>query len=441
MFPAFLITLYIALVYWWISRSKFFEIDNLSRPLIFGIFLSKVLAGFAYGYIHKVYFGGVDTFLYFKDSAQIANTLFSYPGYYFQSFLGLSPTVPVGADVFLYPPSNIFWRDLGTYSLVHIHAIPQLFSFGYYNVHIIFVAIIGLIASLNFYKVFSKNLHIAPTILIIACFFMPSVVFWTSGLHKDVWVYLGLSWVLSALGNFAASKQYQRNVILPLILGFLTVALFRYHLLFLLIPAVISYFWAESTSNKNSLYRFAIVYGILLLSAFLIQFSGAIDILEILSHRQQAFLQEKGNSNIEGVMAWDANIMGFLGFLPHAVANAAFRPFYWNCKDFLQVIAAVEISIFWLLAIASLFMRRRSSKSKPIMYFILFYAISNLILIGLLVGNTGTIVRYRSLALGFLAIVVVQALDAFRARKKSVPIKFTASKEDSNLTKKMHHVN
>ena len=441
MFPALLIIIYISLVYWWISRSNYFEIDNLSKPLIFGIFLTKVLAGFAYGYIHSAYFGGGDTFLYFKDSAQIANTFFVYPSYYFQSIIGLSPAVPLGADVFIYPPAHVFWRDLGTYSLVHIHALPQLLSFGSYNVHIVFVAVIGLIASLNIYKVFSKRLSITPMILIAACFFMPSVAFWTSGLHKDVWVYLGLSWILIALCRFSEYKDFRRTVLSPLLFGFFGIALFRYHLLILLIPAVIAYFWSILTPSKSPLSRFAIIYSLLALVLCLIQIFGFIDILEVLSNRQLAFLNEKGASNIEGVVAWTPNIWGFISFLPHAIANAAFRPFYWNCKDFLQVIAAIEISFFWLLAIASIFLKRKNAASTPISYFILFYAISNLLLIGLLVGNTGTIVRYRSVALGLLAIVVVQVIAALKIRKKNVPIQATIpSTNEENRPKQLHHV-
>jgi hypothetical protein len=47
-------------------------------------------------------------------------------------------------------------------------------------------------------------------------------------------------------------------------------------------------------------------------------------------------------------------------------------------------------------------------------YFLFFYAVGNLLLIGLLVSNVGTIVRYRAIALAFLSVVILQAFNYIR---------------------------
>jgi hypothetical protein len=67
--------------------------------------------------------------------------------------------------------------------------------------------------------------------------------------------------------------------------------------------------------------------------------------------------------------------------------------------------------VFWIFAIFSISFRRTESKANPLSYFIFFYAASNLLLVGLLVSNVGTIVRYRSIALSLLFVVALQAFD------------------------------
>lgn len=411
MFPILLIIIYSSLVCFWISKAGYFKIKELSSPFICGVFLLKILVGMLYGYIHQNYFEGSDTFDYFRASSQIANTFFSYPSYYFQSWLGMSPSLPIGADVFTYPEWKFIQRDFGTYLLVHLHAIPQLISFGSYNVHIVFVAIIGLVASVNLYKALKETLFIPNPLLIFTCFFMPSVLFWTAGLHKDVWVYLGLSFVLLGLSGIRTKQA----AIIHLFLGLLIVSVFRYYLLIVIFPPLLAYLWSVfSPSKLQPIYKFSIVYAGLIALVVLVELSGQYSVLTILSDRQQAFLSEMGGSSIDGISRWDASFWGIISFLPHAIINVCFRPFLWDCHDVLQILAALEVLAFWAIALLSLPFRRVASVPKPMSYFLFYYAVGNLLLIGLLVGNVGTIVRYRAIALAFLAIVILQAFDFIR---------------------------
>lgn len=411
MFPTLLIIIYSSLICLWIGKAKYFKTKELSSSFICGVFLLKILVGILYGYIHQTYFQGSDTFDYFSGASQIANTFFSYPTYYFQSWIGMNPIVPVGADVFTYPEWKFIQQDFGTYLLVHLHAIPQLISFGSYNVHLVFVAVLGLFASINLYKALKETLFIPNPLLIFTCFFMPSVLFWTAGLHKDVWVYLGLSLLLLGLSRIRTTQP----AIIHLLVGLLIVGFFRYYLLLVIFPPLLAYLWSVYSPTKlQPIYKFSIVYAVLFACAALIELSGMFSVLEILSKRQQAFLNEMGGSSIVGISQWDASFLGIISFLPKAIINVCFRPFLWDCHDVLQVLAALEVLAFWAIALLSLPFRRVASVPKPMSYFLFYYAVGNLLLIGLLVGNVGTIVRYRAIALAFLAIVILQAFDFIR---------------------------
>ncbi len=411
MFLLLLIIFYSAAFCFLITKTGYFKIKELSVPFICGVFLLKILVGILYGHIHNVYFGGVDTYDYFNASAEIAKSFFNYPSYYIQTWLMMDPEVPDAANVFIYPKWECVEKDFGTYLLIHIHALPQLFSFGNYNVHIVFVAMLGLFASLNFYKALKDNMQIPQPLLVFTSFFMPSVLFWTAGLHKDVWIYFGISLVLLSLSKFAVRKNL---AVFELFLGLFIVASFRYYLIPLLFPAIIAFVWSVYRPNNSPLYKFSLVYLVLLGFVVLLEMTGSYPIMNLVAERQQEFLNEPGSSAIKGISPLEPTFLGLLSSLPQAVFNVCFRPFLWDCKDLLQGIAAVEIILFWIVALFTLPFRRVTSPSNPMSYFLFFYAVGNLLLIGLLVSNVGTIVRYRAIALAFLSVVILQAFNYIR---------------------------
>lgn len=405
----FLIVLYCSIFYWWMNRSSFFEIKGLSKPFIYTIFLVKIAVGISYGYIHMHYFSGGDTCLYFEASEIIYNTFWDYPSYYIQSILGEQLPMPT-EDVFEYPRREIFWKDFGIYALVHVHAILHLFTFGHYSVFIVYISIISLLASLNFYKLFRTSLQIPNLVLIACCFLLPSLLFWTSGFHKDVFVYLGLSFLLIGISN---QQKDTKKALISIIGGLVIVALARYYLIALLLPATVAYWW--SVNRPQQVFRnFITVYASFAVLAIILElFVLPFSFVEILVNRQHEFLATSGNSSIVGVPALETSFFAVLTIIPAAIVNVFCRPFLWECQDALQVFASLEILSFLCLGLATFFLPRKRilHSAKPLVVFLLFYAISNLLLIGILVSNVGTIVRYRAIGLGFLTMLLCSILD------------------------------
>jgi hypothetical protein len=398
---------------WWIKSTQSLETPGLSRNFICFIFLSRIVVGLIYGVIHYTYFKGGDTFIYLNESTLLGSTFLSHPEYYIGSLLGWDVTIPSSA-VFTYPSPAIFWKDLGTYSLVHLHALLYPFTFGYYHLHIFFIAIIGLFASLNFYNVFRQILDLPKMALIACCFFLPSLTFWTAGLHKDVYVYFGLSLFLVSLLEFQQKRQSLKTV-LRLCLSIFVIGMIRHYLLVLLLPATIAYL-STVYYSKRIWTTYLLVYSLFIGSALLIsKFIFGIELFKILINQQTAFLAEVGGSSIQNVEPLSPTIGGMLRTIPIAFVNVLGRPFLWECKDFLQLLTSLEILSFLALVAVSLALKKQSIKAPNLLvHFIVAYAISNLLLVGLLVSNIGTIARYRAIALGILSTLLTHILDFYQ---------------------------
>ncbi len=417
----FLLALYLVAFGLWLRRTPSVEHYDLSRRFLFSIFFFKLLMGGVYLLIYKYYFVEGDTFSYLEESTLLGQTFLEYPLYYLSNIFGNAVPPPEGAVVFLYPPTSLFWKDLGTYVLVHFHALLYPFTGGLYGVHLFFIGLFGWKASLNFYNVFKKVLHLPKPLLLMCCFFLPSLSFWTAGMHKDVYVYYGLS--IFCTGLLRWQEGSFRGVWKTLLVGTLVIGLTRYYLLALLLPAALAY--GITLRQKRFFWTYVGVYSISLMVAIAgSEWLLGKSVFELLSQRQMAFLAEKGGSSLHAD-PFDPNFWGVLTALPVAVFNIIGRPFLWECKDILQLVASLEMVSFMLLLGFSLSYKKTTPTTiHPLLYFLLAYTVSNLLLVGLLVYNIGTLVRYRAIGLGILSTLLTHLLDVparLQQHKNTIP--------------------
>lgn len=378
---------------------------GFNRKLLSLIFVFKIMIGLLYGFIHFHYFNKGDTFLFLKETNLIATTFWDHFKYYIRAFFCLEVVVPQ-AEVFLYPSIDIYLKDFGSYFLVHLHAIIYPLTRGYFELNVFFLSIVSLISSLNIYAVFKRIFNMREVLLVLCSFCLPSLSFWTAGLHKDAYVFLGISFLFRGLLELQDGRNFK--TISKVIFGLLIVIVFRNYLFLLLLPSIIAYLSIINTSEKQFV-KFLMVY----LSNWIIMFLtffivSDYSLMEILIERQAEFLLAKGSSSFDSIEKLDVSFWGTISQIPLALLNVISRPLMWECKDFLQFLASLEVLFFILIAIVSVIGGRHKFKQLNILiYPIIFYCLSNIILIGLLVSNVGTIVRYRSISLGLLFTVIV----------------------------------
>ncbi len=263
-------------------------------------------------------------------------------------------------------------------------------------------------------------------------FFLPSLLFWPSGIGKEAWMTLGLG--LSAYG-VALLFTRRRIGILPLALGLLATVAVRPHVTLLVVGALVVAYAVRPARRTTSLTPVIKVGGVLvlLLATYVVlrktaSFLGVQDVS--FAGFDGALQKAQENTAQGGSQFAGAAITSPLG-LPWAAVTVLFRPFPWEADSGQALAASAEgvllVYLTWhfrrsLLAVPRLLRR------SPYVTFSLTYLLGYIVIFSGF-ANFGILVRQRSLALpAFLVLLAVPVASRAsarvgRARPKAVSVR------------------
>jgi hypothetical protein len=388
-----------------IGNKRFFKSDSISKQVLLIGFALKAFSAVLFGYFYKSgMLTGGDTYLYFDDGNIAYSAVKTDVFTYLKLVIGSNDFTPVPKYLLPYTTEMHFWFDSSNYFLVRLNAFIRLFSLGVYNVHAIVFAFLSFIGTYNLY-LFFENKVISKKLLQFILFGIPSIVFWTSGIHKEAIVIFALGTILYNLDEIIKSNYTKRNIFFA-IFGLIVLGYIRIYLLAFLLPlmsAMILYkrFALRETSLKIFLGCIVFFVGILLM---IDMFTPHLSFMHVLLERRAFFLNSPGNMSfqVEGI---PHNINGLIILLWEAVTNPFIRPLPNDCNVFLSYIASFETIVLLLVFMGLLVtVNIKSVYTNPYAMFSILFGFSTLFLIGLIVNNSGAIVRYRSVAIPFILI-------------------------------------
>jgi hypothetical protein len=420
---------YLVLFAWLITRTKFFRASGLSQPQLTILFLLKVMAGIFYGWI-GLYYGGLaqmaDTWGFHNASVDEYRLLQTNPGEYLTNLF--HNPYKDGMDKFL-TSEDSYWNDLKGNAFIKILSIFNIFSFGHYYVNIIFFSFITLYGPMAIYRVMADVFPTRKLAVGLATFMVPSFLYWTSGIHKDGIIFLGIALVVYHLYFGWKEKRYSIQRTLGIFLGLLLLLLLRNFLIVIIIPAIVAWLCANRWPKKG-----LAVFGSLYLFFIILFFTARyihplFDFPQAVVHKQQEFIKLEGGSTIH-ISELEPTAGSFLKNMPQAFTLSTIRPYPGDVKHILSLAAATEVNILLFLFLLFIFSRSNGLQSKNFIYFCLFFAFSWLLAIGFSVNNLGAIVRYRSVIIPLLVVPMVAQTDW----KRLGSYLFNGIKNKNNIT-------
>ena len=304
-----------------------------------------------------------------------------------------------------------YWNDLKSNVFIKVLSVFDIFSFGHYYVNVIFYSFISLFGPMAVYRVMVDVFPSQKIIVLLATFFVPSFFYWTSGIHKEGLIFAGIALIIYHIYFGNKEKRIGVKRWLGIMLGLLILLLLRNFILVIIIPAAIAWFLANRWP-KYGLACFGAVYLFSTVAFFSIRhIDPRLDFPQAVVSKQQAFIKIVGNSSIP-IKELEPTALSFLKNTPQAITLSAARPYPSDVHHLLSLAAAIETELILLLFLLFLFFRKRDVvSSKNTLYFCTFFSVSLLLAIGFSVNNLGAIVRYRSIMIPLVVILMAAQIN------------------------------
>lgn len=417
--------LLIALFSFLVLKLRFFKLPGIKRKYVLLALYLKIIAGFGITLLYTKYYtdrSEADIFKYFDDSKIMHDALKEKPADYFQMLLGVNNDNSY-FDENYYMNMNNWYREYETvtyndsHTIIRINAFFRIFSFGYFQVHnlfMIFLAFLGLVALFRTFHTYFKE---RPYELFFAVFLMPSLLFWSSGALKESILIFGLGMFLYAIQQLIfIGFSIMRT--LAAILGVFLLFFTKMYVLAVFIPVLAANLWAIFTNNKKALLKFLLTLLFFIdIVVVLGHFMPEYNVFSLLVSKQHDFiglaLHEQAGSFIQP-FELHANFVSFASFAPFALINTLFRPFFDDISSPLLILPLLENFVLVLMIILAIVFPLKGRKNKRIIFFCFFFSLLLFILLGLTTPVLGALVRYRIPGLPFFVIGLLMLIDTKR---------------------------
>lgn len=396
----------------------------------------KFLGAIGLGIIYQFYYGNGDTFNYFSHTKVIYAAFTDSPiialKLIFNSTTGFDPqTAPYVGQLYWYHASTEFF-------VIRVASFFALFCFDTYCVIGLMFAVLSFSGIWAMYITFVRIYPLAYQKLAFACFFLPSVFFWGSGLMKDSLCIGALGWTFYGFYHATIEKK---NIVSASIWGLLgayaLISIKVYILLSFLPPALLWIFNENNRRIKSAAVR-TILKPFFLILGLGAAYVGAtrltagddkydVDKIGERTKINQAYLTtQAANGSSYDIGTIDGSLGSIVTVAPQAVVVSLFRPFLFEARNPVMLLSALEAALFLYLTVV-LFYRTGLIKSfqliasQPILSFCFLFSVVLAVGVGTNSGNFGTLVRYKIPLMPFYLSALYIMQFQTKLKKKAVP--------------------
>lgn len=431
-----LLPIYLIFIYIIAARIKNRSIkkDPVYKYFLPGLF-AKTVAGVILCLIYVYYYQGGDTITYYECGRAMVNLFFKDPLSFFTVLFGDNSQENRSLfDATTGYPVGYMYYDSQTFLVIRIISPLLLISFNSFIIATALLAALSYIGIWKLYLMFCEYYKPISFQLAIAVLFIPSVVFWGSGMLKDTITLSAAGWFVYSIYRVFIFKKGIPVYSIAMTLSAAVIVFIKPYILITLLPGALFWIFYQRISKvRNRLllaiyipvvYAISIGGGILILSKLgdsLSKFS--LDkILDTAVITQQDLKQDYYGKNSFDIGTFDASFSGISAKAPLAIGAGLFRPFIWEAGNLVMILSGLEntfilgLTIFLMFKI-KIFRLFRIIFHNPLLLFSLSYSILFSFAVGLTTSNFGALVRFKIAYLPFL-VSSLFILNYFMQNKK-----------------------
>ncbi|MCI0751856.1 MAG: hypothetical protein L0Y35_08460 [Flammeovirgaceae bacterium] len=404
--PLVLFAVYVAA---WFIRPQ--VSDELTRRYFLPALTLKIIGALAVGFIYQFYYKGGDTFAYHTHGSRVLWEIFmESPSEGIRTFFLHGYFGPGMWDI---SDRIWYWRDEQSFFVIQFAAFFDLFTFSTYSATAVLFAALGFTGSWMLFLVFYKTHKEAVHWFAISCLFIPSTLFWGSGILKDTITFAFIGMGTFSLYRIFFERRVQFQYLALLIFSFYTIYSIKKYILISLVAAVIVWVASGYLFKVRSIaMRMLIIPFVICLCAALTYFSINKVVEDDPRYSLDKIAQTSMITAYDIRYGWgaregegsgytlgelDGTWQSMIRLAPEAINVSLFRPYLWEVSNPLMMLSAIEslVTLFFTLGVVLTVRGRILKYLKTEVIFCLVFALIFAFGVGVSTFNFGTLSRYK----------------------------------------------
>lgn len=392
-------------------KNKYIQVSPIYRYWLWGLFV-KIFGAIALCLIYIYYYKeGGDTLHYHSSAIAFVNLLLQSP----MSFLEILFT-PSTLENYSYFNQETGYPDFYFQqyeaNVSKLLVLLELLSMKSYIITSILMAVVSYTGIWKLYQMFCEIYPKLYKQFAISVLFIPSVVFWGSGILKDSWTIAACGWFCYSFYQLFIIRKRIIFYSIAILLSALVLILIKPYIFVAVMPGCLIWgAWNKIISIKNYILRILCIpfvlglgigSGVLLWSTIspnLGVYSSVDSMIAKASASSEDLKQEYYQGNSFDIGSYDKSVSGILSKFPIAVIAGLFRPYIWESKNIVMAFSGIENFIV-LLFFFYVFIKNPLSSIKnlfvsPLALFSFIFAIFFAFSVAISTSNFGALVRLK----------------------------------------------
>lgn len=414
--------------------------DGVNRKYFFPALSFKIIGAIALGFLYQFYYDGGDTFNFHTiGSRLIWEAFWESPGKGFDLLLSRGEYL---AGTYGYASKIYFYQDQSSFFVIRIATLFDLLTFSTYSGTAVLFALFSFIGSWAFFMAMyrqSPQLHFPVALAIL---FIPSVIFWGSGLLKDTVTFSCLGLMTYSISNIFMKRHQKIGSIFLLVISAWIIFSVKKYILLCFLPAALLWIYADRIAKIRSIILKTLIIPVI---AILLVGTGYFSIVLIgmddprysldkiamtaqITAYDIGFYSGKDAGSGYSLGELDGTFKNMINKAPQAINVSLFRPYLWEIRNPLMFFSAIESFFFLGLTLYAIAKSRSTifrAMANPVVIFCFVFSLTFAFAVGVSTFNFGTLSRYKIPLLPFYALGIIYLLNYSNKDKKFSPLETT----------------
>ena len=371
-------------------------------------FFAKSIGSIFLGIIYTYYYREGDTTAYFRYSEMLYQLMKDD----FSAWMDvMNRTAHLKYESEYAAKMFVWYYDNSAFFVCKLTSFLHIISFSTYSVIALFYAFFSFLTNWKAF-VYFRNLypHLESKIA-ISFLFIPSYVFWGSGLLKDTLICSTLPLLIVSLHQIIIRKEISLKNFIYILISTYVLSKVKIYVIVTAAPFILIWFTFENLRFiKSKIVKYLLHFSLIVLAIFSFISSTNLITEEVTSISEEinttnfsiytTSVKHGGSAYYIGKL--DGTLNGMFKLMIPSIIVGIFRPYLWEVRNPLMLLSAFEgsVLIYLFIKIIIVSIRYRISifsifKRNPLLYFFIGFTLSLGFLVGLSSSNFGTLVRYR----------------------------------------------